>query len=318
MDYGQLISTAWRMTWRYRGLWLVGLFAGSASGSGGTFFNSGGPPGGTEGLGDTMPGMSSSQLREVLAQLPQVLPVVIAVGVIVLVIYLAFWLLSVACQSAVIAGGREAAAGANVTLGRAWSSGMRSFGRLAALDLLWLVLWLVIVVIIAAYAISVLASGGGAGLSVLFGLFSLIALLGIIASVLSVVIAFAQRAIVLDGRGPIDGLSSGFSIARAHLGVSVILWLVGLALSIGGGIALVIGLIIAAIPGLIVGGVLALIVNATGGPGAVPFFIMIGLTVLVAALVGGAALNTLLWHFWTVSYLRLTRPPEPPPARLSS
>jgi hypothetical protein len=94
----------------------------------------------------------------------------------------------------------------------------------------------------------------------------------------------------------------------------VILWLIGLAIGIGGGIALIVGLIVAAIPGLIVGGVLALIVNATGGPGAVPLFIATGMTVFVAALVGGAALNTLLWHLWTVSYLRLARPPAPPPS----
>ncbi len=320
MDYGQLISTAWRMTWRYRGLWVVGLFAGSASGSGGTFFNSGG--GGTTGaesFGDAAPGLSDDQLSEVLAQVSQAVPVLIAVGVILLVIYLIFWLLSVACQSAVIAGAGEAATGADVTLGGAWSNGMKAFGRLAGLDLLWLVVWLVTISAVVAYAVSALGRTG-LNASFLFGLFSVIALLGIIASVLSVVIAYAQRAIVLDGRGPIEGLASGFSLARTHLGTSVILWLIGLALSIGGGIALIIGLIVAAIPGLIVGGVLALIVNASGGPGVVPLIAAIGVTVLVAALVGGAALNTLLWHFWTLSYLRLTHPtaPLPPPPILSS
>jgi hypothetical protein len=32
MDYGALIQDAWRLTWRYRFLWVLGLFAGGTIG----------------------------------------------------------------------------------------------------------------------------------------------------------------------------------------------------------------------------------------------------------------------------------------------
>src|SRR5579884_3123154 len=33
MDYGSLIRDAWTLTWRYRFLWILGLFTGTAVGS---------------------------------------------------------------------------------------------------------------------------------------------------------------------------------------------------------------------------------------------------------------------------------------------
>jgi hypothetical protein len=35
MDYGKLIRDAWAATWRYRFLWVLGLFAGGAAGASG-------------------------------------------------------------------------------------------------------------------------------------------------------------------------------------------------------------------------------------------------------------------------------------------
>ena len=158
-------------------------------------------------------------------------------------------------------------------------------------------------------------------LSVLFGLFGVLALVAIVASVLSVIVAFAQRAIVLEEAGPIEGLKAGYGLVRRNLGTSVVLWLIALALSIGGGIALVIGLIVAAIPALIVGGILGLIVNAVGGPGFGVGVAIVVVFLFVAALIGGAGLSSFQWHFWTVGYLRLTGawpPPVPEPPAASA
>src|SRR5205814_996850 len=88
-----------------------------------------------------------------------------------------------------------------------------------------------------------------------------------------------------------------------------ILWLISAALGIGGGIVLVIGLLLSAIPGLIVGGILSIILNAAGAEGIPALIGVVVLVVLVAGFVGGAILNTFLWNYWTLGYLRLTRPP---------
>ena len=188
--------------------------------------------------------------------------------IVYLVIFIPFWLLSIRCKSAIILAGAEAAAGLPVSRGAAWRSGGPAFGRLFRLELLLIAIGLVVTgTIIGGAVASVAGQQRVQWLPVLFGLFGVLALVAIVASVLGVIVAYAQRAIVLEQAGPIEGLKAGYGLVRRNLGNSVVLWLIALALSIGGGIALVIGLIVAAIPALIVGGILGLIVNAVGGPG---------------------------------------------------
>jgi hypothetical protein len=307
-----VIGAAWKITWRERQLWIIGLFAGSASGTCTTGFNSSVPSNQDFNFG---PGLSQADLETALAALRGAVPLLIGLSVVLLVIYLAFWLLSVVCRGAVISGGAEAASGTHVPLGRAWSSGTRAFGRLFGLDLLWLVAWLIVLGVVVLFALSAVRGQALEGinwLSFAIGLGSVLALLGIIASLLSVVIAYAQRAIVLDGAGPIEGLGAGFGLARRQFGTSVILWLISLVLSIGGGIALLIGLLILAIPAAIVGGILSIIINAAGGSGIPALIVTVGLVLIVGVLVGAAALNTFLWHFWTLGYLRLAQPAPAP------
>jgi hypothetical protein len=323
MDYGELVSGTWRLTWRNRGLWWVGLFAGSASGScSGTNFNSGGQDFDSldEAFGN-QPGFDAG-LAAVQAGLAEAAPILIVVGIILGIIFLLFWLLAVACTAAVIVGGRDAAAGQQVTVGVAWSRGMPAFGRLFLLELLWLIFWLVVVGVILVIAISSLANQartGGDMLRAVFNLFGVLAIVGILGSVLSIVLAYAQRAVVLDGAGAVDSIGAAFGLFRQKLGASLLVWLIGLALAIGGGIGLVIGAVILALPTLLVAAILGFLANLGGVNGFGVGAVVLGLVLAVALIVGGAALNTYMWHYWTLAYLRLTgalapvTPPAPQP-----
>jgi len=311
VDYGEIVGSAWRMTWRNRGLWWVGFFAGGASGScsGGSSVNSGMPAGqGT----DAFPGFDrnlESGLASIQSGLAEILPILIVLGIIIFVIWLGFWLLSVACAAAVIVGGREAAAGRPATLSQAWTQGLRAYGRLFQLELLWLVFWIVIIGLIVLLAIQSLTNQPRSGIDWLFwvlNLFGVLAVVGIVGSLLSIVLAYAQRAIVLDGAGAVDGISAGARLARQRLGQSLLVWLIGLALSIGGGIVLVIGLIVLALPTVLIGAILGILTSLTGGPGFGVGLGLLFLVLFVAVLVGGAGLNTYLWHYWTLAYLHMT------------
>jgi hypothetical protein len=308
VDYGEIIGGAWRMTSRNRGLWLLGLFAGSASGScNGTSFNSG-PPAGSESTG-TFGTSLDTYVDAIVAGIAAILPFLIVIGVILAVVWLAFWLLSVACTAAVIAGGGEAAAGRRVTLGAAWSRGSSAFGRLFSLQLMWLVLWIVVIGSILLLAINSLPSQprpAAAWLRWLFNVLGVLAVVGILGSLLSIVLAYAQRAIVLDGAGALDAIGAGTGLVRQRLGTSLLVWLIGLALAIGGGIALVIGLVLVALPTLLVGAILGFLANLAGVSGLAVTFGLIALILFVALVLGSAVLNTFLWHYWTMAYLRLT------------
>jgi hypothetical protein len=317
-------------------LWIVGLFAGSASGTCNTGLNFG-PPGGfgsTGSGGEQFPSdlgqvFGQAGVQQAINAFLAVLPILLAFAAGLVLLGLLVWLLSIACKAAVIAGGGPAVAGEPVTLGLAWRTGMRAFGRLFGLELLWFLIWIVVLGLIALFTISSVSNQPLERvnwLSLLVGLGGVFVLVGIVSSVLSVVLAFAQRAIVLDGTGTLEGVRRGFGIVRGALGNTIILWLISAALSIAGGIVLAIALIVACIPALILGGILTLLVNALGGPGIAALITVVILVLVVAALIGGAVLNTFLWHFWTAGYVRLTAPPvvvaaapvpapvEPPPA----
>ena len=158
MDFGQLVSSAWRITWRGRGLWIVGLFAGSASGTcqGGLNYSGGGGGTGTagtnpdlqQGLPDLNQLLRQAEVQQALDVLQQAVPILIGVALGFLVIWLLFWLLSIACKASVIAGGGSAATGTPISLGVAWQVGNRAYGRLFGLELLWLLLWWVVVGVI--------------------------------------------------------------------------------------------------------------------------------------------------------------------------
>jgi hypothetical protein len=322
VEYGEIIGGAWRMTWRNRGLWLLGLFAGGASGScSGTSFNSG-PPTGSESTGAFGPSLDT-YVEAIVAGIAAILPFLIVIGVILAVIWLAFWLLSVACTAAVIAGGDEAAAGRPVSLGAAWSRGSSAFGRLFSLQLMWLVLWIVVIGSILLLTINSLPSQprpAAAWLRWLFNLLGVLAVVSILGSLLSIVLAYAQRAIVLDGAGALDAIGAGTRLVRQRLGTSLLVWLIGLALAIGGGIAVVIALILVALPTLLVGAILGFLANLAGVSGLAVTFGLLALILVVALVIGSAVLNTYLWHYWTLAYLRLTgalataaAPPPPAP-----
>jgi hypothetical protein len=309
------------MTWRARRLWLFGFFAGGASGtcsgSGPGFnFNTRAPAGrGTE--QDFTTADLGPQLERGLQQLqdllPTILPILLAVAAVGLALGLVFWLVSVACRGAVIAGGRDVASGLETSMGSAWQAGVRAFGRLLLLDLLVLVVWLVVLGLVAWYVFSSVVGAGPAGVNWLqvalvgFGFLSILAILG---SVAGIVVAYAQRAIVLDGAGPLQGLGTGWSLARRNVVSSLLTWVIGLAAGIGAAIAMVVLLIGLAIPAGLVALIGFVLRQAAGPSASVPVFVLDGLAVLAVFLIAFAAVNTFMWHYWTLAYLRLSQPVE--------
>jgi len=340
VEFSELIGSAWRLTWARRELWWLGFFAGTASGSlGGVSTNFGGTGGGTDqqrqALAQALGPQTTSQITSALAQ---ALPVIEALAAIVLLVMVLLWLLSVACRAAIIAGAGQIVLAAEPPLegagasevpaataslpgplresawptglpaalrGSAWQAGQRAFGRLLLLDALVLLVWLLVVGgllagLVAAVRGQRLEDVDWLGLLGLYGgLFGLVSLIG---SVLGIAIAYAQRAVVLEGRSAGAGLGRGLGLLRRRPWVSLAVWLLGLALQLGGGIAIGIGLILALIPlGIIVA--LAFVVQQGGA--AIGLAVLVG---LVAVLVAVAILQTFLWHYWTVAYVRLSRP----------
>ncbi len=121
---------------------------------------------------------------------------------------------------------------------------------------------------------------------------------------LSIVVAFAQRAIAVEDIGPIAALRSGWRVTRAHLGESLLTWLVNLGLALATGIAIVVGLLGAV---LLLGGIGAALYAVAGFSAPTLAYIGLGGVVfLIGALTLAGIANTFFWTFWTLAYLRLS------------
>jgi hypothetical protein len=122
--------------------------------------------------------------------------------------------------------------------------------------------------------------------------------------VLSVVVAYAQRAIAVEDVGPLASLRSGWVLLRAHVRESALLWLINVALAIGAGLAA--GLLILVLAAVLVG--IGMVLYAAVGIAAPTIgYAAIGCIALLAAfLLGVSIANTFFWSYWTLAYLRLS------------
>jgi hypothetical protein len=93
-------------------------------------------------------------------------------------------------------------------------------------------------------------------------------------------------------------------VTRAHLGESLLTWLVNLGLALATGIAIVVGLLGAV---LLLGGIGAALYAVAGFSAPTLAYIGLGgLVFLIGALTLAGIANTFFWTFWTLAYLRLS------------
>jgi hypothetical protein len=309
MDYGGVIREAWTIAWRHRYLWLLGFFAGGAGWGGGN---------GGQGVQWRANDADAEVATRWVADNPGAVVAGLAALALLLLLLIAIGLIA---QGGLSTATADLARGRPSSLGAAWRAGWRLIGRYAGL---WLLLLAVIVLvaaivggaaaaIVALVALAAAPAGGwlGPALVLLVGL--PLAAAGLLAAiVVSIVVAYAQRAIAVEDLGPLAALRAGWLLVRRQPGPSLLAWLIGLGLGLGAG--LVAGAAAAVVIALF-GGAAALLWLAGGF--AAPTVVAIGLGVLAllaVVVVLAALINTFFWTYWTLIYLRLAEGGAPAPA----
>lgn len=158
MDYFDILKKAWRITWKYKALWVLGLFVGAGGGSSsGGSGGSGGQTGGSESLSggaDVFRGFGQWVTENAIF-------IAVLAGLLV-VIGLIFWILSVAAQGGLVHAANEAAEDRRPSLGEAWSVGFARWGRTFMIGfVLGLPILIVVLVMVGVLA----AAGAGGALS---------------------------------------------------------------------------------------------------------------------------------------------------------
>jgi hypothetical protein len=307
MNYGELLSEAFRLTWRNRFLWFFGFFV-----SGGASFNVpstnfGGPQTGGGAFGFRYPG----PLQWISENLVLILTLVIA---LVVVIALVFILLAMLSHGALVESVTALHRGEPRRFGSAWRAGTANFWRVLGLKILIFLIALglaILVLLPVGLGVAVvLAATDSAGLRVLF--IVLLILVGILALILvflpfAIINQFALRELVMGRRRILESIGGGFGLFRRNIGRSLLVWLLQLAVMLGLGVAT---LVVVVILGAILLGPAIALFAAEQTAVAIVVGIIGGLLFLVPLFVISGALGAFNHTYWTLAYLRLIDYPE--------
>lgn len=303
-NFGEVLTRAWQITWKYKVLWIFGILAGCANGGGG-----GGGGGGNTGF-DTGPSDFDvppelrrffNQMENFVGWVEENLWLFIAIMVLVfLVLFLISVFLGTIGRIGLIKGSFEAERGAEaLAFGELFSTSMPYFWRVFGLSfLMGLALFVIIVPLV---LISVLSVVG------LVCLIPIICLFIPIGFAVGIIIEQANRAIVLEDLGIFDGLKRGWEIARANIGPMIIMALILFGITFLAGIIIALPIFIVVFP--------TIFAFAMGeGQSFTPVYIALACICLYVpvSLVLNGVVTTFSQSAWTLTYMRLTQKPETP------
>jgi len=323
MQYWEIVTRSFKITWRNKYLWLLALFAGESGG--GFNFNSGSftPPG-------TTGSYKAPDLNAINQQLSQWVAdnggLIAAAGVLLILVTIAFFVLAAVCEGAVVRAAAEHDAERPFGLGMAWRAGRATMGAMIRFRLLVIALALPVLIVFVLLAIGLVGAitgnnGAAIAVVVLIGVLFLLA-----AIVYGVALAFIDRlgarAVVLEQIGAAAALGRGYTLLRRRLGRVLLVWLLSVAVGIALGICVAIVGAILVLPA----GVIAFGAYASGSSAWWLVIVIAAVILLPIFLVISAFLAAQTSTYWTLAFRRLeidqpayvygTPPPQvqqPPP-----
>lgn len=310
LDFGAILSRAWKITWENKVLWIFGLLAAMGNGAAG----GGGGAGGGDGGGGRDFGPGGLELpppvrRFVESPDPQIIAIVIGVICVLVLIALVLFVLSIIGRGGLIGGVRLVDDNGRVTFGEAWRVGLRNFWRVFLIGLIVgvVVIGLVLILLVPGIFFSITIIGLLCGLPLIFAFV-------VAAIVLGIVAYFAQIAAVVEDLSVTAALGRAWEVIRANLGDIIILGIVLIVAQAVIGVVIALPVIVTLIP--IVFAVIGFINEsqnlAVGG------LIVAGLcfvAYLPVLIVLGGVLETWITSAWTLAYRQFIRPMAAPGAQ---
>jgi hypothetical protein len=307
LNFGEILTRAWQITWKYKVLWIFGILAGCTSGSGG-----GGGGGGNTGFStgpseewNVPPEIQRlvSRMADFVAWIEDNLWIFIIIGLVVLVLIVISIFLGTIGRIGLIKGSYQAEMGAErLVFGETFSASMPYFWRVFGLSFLVGLAFFVLLVP------PILLGAITAGIAFIC-LLPLICLLIPVGFVVGILIEQANRAIVLEDLSVVDGVRRAWEIARANFWPLVVMGLILFGISLVLGIVIALPIFIVVFP--------TIFAFAMGeGQSFTPLYIALACICLYAPVswVLNGILTTYTQSAWTLTYLRLTQKPVAPEA----
>lgn len=303
-NFGEVLTRAWQITWKYKVLWIFGILAGCAKGGGG---GGGGNSGYSTGPSDfDVP----PEFQQFISQMENFVDwaadnwwIFILIGLVVLVLVAIGIFLSTIGRIGLIKGSYEAEMGAeSLAFGELFSASAPYFWRVFGLSFLIGLAFLLLFMPI--FLIGIFTAGIG-----FLCLLPLICLLIPVGIAVGIIIEQANRAIVLENLGIFEALKRGWEVFKSNVWTLVLMALILFGITLVLSILIVLPIFIIVLP--------TIFAFAMGeGQSFTPLYIagaLICLYMPVLWLLNGI-LNTYTQSAWTLTYLRLTQNPETPEA----
>lgn len=293
MNFGEVLSRAWEIIWKNKILWVFGILAALANGSG----SSGNSGSNFRFQGGEIP-PQFQDLERFFETIPPWVPVLAAL--VGLLLFILFIVLGTFGKGGLLRGAWLADGGeTGFSFGRLWGEGGRYFWRIFLLGLLVFgaVFLAMMVLLVPAILLSVVTMG-----IAMLCLIPFLCLLVPVFILLSVVVNLAMIAITGEDLGVMDGLRRGWEVFRAHIGEIIG---IGLILVVGTAVAnFIIGLpaLMIALPAI--GGILDGSGRFTGV--GITTTIVLFLLYLPFLLALRGIVQSYVDTAWTVTFRRLT------------
>ncbi|KPK90779.1 MAG: hypothetical protein AMJ88_15310 [Anaerolineae bacterium SM23_ 63] len=296
MDIAAIFKRAWEITWKHKGLWVLGFLANCSGGGSQGSSNISRIPEYKIGGGEF------PEIERWFQSVPDETWIIIGIAVVcgLLLLALLFWVLAAIGNGGLIAGFQMAETGESVTLGSAFQQGISYFWKL-----------LVIQLIIGLASLLVFGSGiiGGVLFSILtlgLGLICLIPFICLLVPIgiaISIYTLLTQIALIVEELDIGAAFRRAWEIFRSNPGQII---LMGLILGVGGfvvGLILAIPFVLMALPfvaGLVMGTDTSSLTGLT--------MTMIGILLyLPVLLIAGAIMRTFITGSWTLTYRDLIK-----------
>lgn len=317
MGFGEIIKKAWNLTWTYRRLWVLGVFAGATGGAfgfgrWGTSSSSSRSSSSTTGLDKALSGRWVTDPAYALEQVQHALPAVLMLVAVAVLVGIAMAVISTGARGALVWAVNEVEEGRSPTLSDAWDAGFSRFWSIVGLGiLLQLPVALFAAALVGTALLSVLALLGKTGSASApaliapacgaLGLGVPVLLVG--SFVLGVMYLTGLRFVMLGGMGAVDAAREAWRALRARLADHFILSVLTYLLNSVAGL-------IVAVPVFVVSAAIAipavLSIRSGGLVVGVALFGLLGLILIAVILLFAGIWSTLTSAIWTIFYRRLT------------
>jgi len=319
VDYGEVIKSAWKISWKFKVLWIFGILAGCGQGQSGNYnFNNTfqtGANGSSSGAPNLPPGLMEAfnsfvNRFEDPAFVWRFAAAAVAALCIILVVEI---FLSTIGRIGLIKGSAEADGGAEkLTFGGLWRESTPYFWRV-----FWLTLLLggpiavaAILAFVGLLAAFLPLATNNQNLSTVLIFVPAVCLFLCLIIIIAILVGFvstqAERAIILENKSVVEGVRRGCAVLTGIVGPILIFWLISSAIAFAAGIVIVLPLLVILAPLAIAFMAAMNNVNFSYTPWIVAFVCIICVYIPLSWLANGI-LMTYLHSLWTLTYLRLTQ-----------